>query len=111
VTSFHRSRVGGQLDIKPRRFATLLQRKRCDWSRYCRAGAFLEATSPMPRGVVPALEAVLPGNFPTALNDEEFNLFHLLDARRLVEIERSAARRSGDGLKSYCPCDVRWTRC
>ena len=90
--------LADQLDVKPTAVRdALLQAQTMGLVKVLpRAGAFLQAASPMPRGVVPALEAVLSGIFPIAWSDDEFNLFHLLDARRLVEIElvgRAAERR------------------
>jgi DNA-binding FadR family transcriptional regulator len=49
----------------------------------------------------PALEESLPGAFRAALIHDEQNLFHLLDSRRLIEIElagRAAERRRIEDL-------------
>ncbi|MDR3639367.1 MAG: FCD domain-containing protein [Isosphaeraceae bacterium] len=62
-----------------------------------RAGAFLQASTPAPR---PA-EGPLPDVLHSALVREEHNVLHLLDARRLVEIElvgRAAERRRLEDL-------------
>jgi DNA-binding FadR family transcriptional regulator len=67
-----------------------------------RAGAFLRAITPAAKTQpgTPA-ETPLPDAFYASLVQEDHNLFHLLDARRLVEIElagRSAERRRLEDL-------------
>jgi len=62
-----------------------------------RAGAFLQAGAPAP----PVTEGPLPDVFHAALVRDEHNVLHLLDARRLVEIElvgRAAERRRLEDL-------------
>ena len=65
-----------------------------------RAGAFLRANVPAATGA-PALEESLAGAVRESLTHGEQNLFHLLDARRLIEIElagRAAERRRLEDL-------------
>lgn len=62
-----------------------------------RAGAFLRASASTPKTVTRSLDASLH----SALAHDEHNLFHLLDARRLIEIElvgRTAERRRLEDL-------------
>lgn len=74
-----------------------------------RAGVFLRSNGPLPNGLLPGTvaadkqpgEPVLAGVFQAALSSEEHNALHLLDARRLVEIElagRAAERRRLEDL-------------
>lgn len=66
-----------------------------------RAGAFLRAVGPAASIAAPVLEESLPGVFQAALIHDEQNLFHLLDSRRLIEIElagRAAERRRIEDL-------------
>jgi GntR family transcriptional repressor for pyruvate dehydrogenase complex len=61
-----------------------------------RAGAFLRATAPASQAPAPSQEESPLGSLPAALIPEEHNPFHLLDARRLIEVEligRAAERR------------------
>ena len=66
-----------------------------------RAGAFLRANpSAIPESVT-TNETPLHDVFQTALVQDDYNLFHLLDARRLIEIElagRAAERRRLEDL-------------
>jgi len=65
-----------------------------------RAGVFLRAAGPEP-APRPPLETSLDELFQSALTQEDHNLFHLLDARRLIEIElagRAADRRRLEDL-------------
>lgn len=62
-----------------------------------RAGAFLQGGAP----TTPSSDGPLPDVFRTALLREEHNVLHLLDARRLIEIElvgRAAERRRLEDL-------------
>ncbi len=66
-----------------------------------RAGAFLRAPAPISSKPPAASSEPLPNVFQTSLVDNEHNLFHLLDARRLIEIElvgRAAQRRRLEDL-------------
>lgn len=66
-----------------------------------RSGAFLRAHAAAPKPVQPAPQTALPEGIHAALRQDEHNLFHLLDARRLIEIElagRSAERRRLEDL-------------
>lgn len=66
-----------------------------------RAGAFLKANVPTPHANGSAPEGSLPEILHSALNGDEHNPFHLLDARRLIEIElagRAADRRRLEDL-------------
>jgi len=66
-----------------------------------RAGAFLRTVNPAANSISPMVEPAVPDPIRIALNQGEHNLFHLLDARRLVEIElagRAAERRRLEDL-------------
>lgn len=66
-----------------------------------RAGVFLRANTSSISEVSPAVEVSLEDVFQTSLTHEKHNLFHLLDARRLIEIElagRAAERRRLEDL-------------
>ena len=52
-----------------------------------RAGAFLKTPVPSSNENSSALESPLPQVFQQVLNRGEHNLFHLLDSRRLIEVE------------------------
>lgn len=66
-----------------------------------RTGAFLKAAVPLPQSANSPVETALSDTLYGALIQDEHNLFHLLDARRLVEIElagRAAERRRLEDL-------------
>jgi GntR family transcriptional repressor for pyruvate dehydrogenase complex len=66
-----------------------------------RAGAFLKAAIPGPKPGSLPIETNLPDSLESGLSHDEHNLFHLLDARRLIEIElagRTAERRRLEDL-------------
>lgn len=66
-----------------------------------RAGAFLRASASTPKAAARSLDASLSESLDSALAHDEHNLFHLLDARRLIEIElvgRAAERRRLEDL-------------
>ena len=66
-----------------------------------RAGAFLRVSGPTLTKAVMSSEAAPVEAFLSGVNSDEHNLFHLLDARRLIEIElagRSAERRRLEDL-------------
>lgn len=66
-----------------------------------RAGAFLRASASTPKTATRSLDASLGESLDSALANDEPNLFHLLDARRLIEIElvgRAAERRRLEDL-------------
>lgn len=74
-----------------------------------RAGVFLRSHGPLPQNLLfktataatPNSEPLLAGVFQAALSSDEHNLLHMLDARRLIEIElagRAAERRRLEDL-------------
>lgn len=66
-----------------------------------RSGAFLRANGHLPGKATPPVDTVLSDIFQSALTHDEHNVFHLLDARRLIEIElagRAAERRRLEDL-------------
>lgn len=66
-----------------------------------RAGAFLTASISPVKSPAPADEMSLPEKNPPSFPRQEYNLFHLLDARRVIEIElvgRAAERRRLEDL-------------
>lgn len=66
-----------------------------------RSGAFLRANGHSPGKTTPPVDTVLSDIFQSALTHDEHNVFHLLDARRLIEIElagRAAERRRLEDL-------------
>lgn len=66
-----------------------------------RAGAFLRASASTSGSVPRTLDGALSESLHSSLTHDEHNLFHLLDARRLIEIElvgRSAERRRIEDL-------------
>jgi GntR family transcriptional repressor for pyruvate dehydrogenase complex len=66
-----------------------------------RAGAFLRASAPTPTVTSTVLGESLSGAFHSAITHDDQNLFHLLDARRLIEVElagRAAEQRSLEDL-------------
>ncbi len=74
-----------------------------------RAGVFLRSHGPLPHHLLSEVETsakstsdlVLAGVFQSAMSSDEHNVLHLLDARRLIEIElagRAAERRHVEDL-------------
>lgn len=69
-----------------------------------RAGVFLRGNGPLPKSVAicnASVEPFLPGSFQSSQLSDEHNVLHLLDARRLIEIElagRAAERRRLEDL-------------
>lgn len=65
-----------------------------------RAGVFLRANASLPTDHV---DAALEDVFQTALTNDEHNVFHLLDARRLIEIELAGRAAETRRLEDLLP--------
>lgn len=68
-----------------------------------RAGAFLKALGPGPSDLPALAEMSLTQVFQQALSREEHNLFHLLDARRLIEVELAGRAAEHRRLEDLLP--------
>jgi GntR family transcriptional repressor for pyruvate dehydrogenase complex len=68
-----------------------------------RAGAFLKTLVPGSSEVPPTAEASLLQVFHQALSRDEHNLFHLLDARRLIEVELAGRAAEHRRLEDLLP--------
>lgn len=68
-----------------------------------RAGAFLKTLVPGGSETVPLAEATLSQVFQQALARDEHNLFHLLDSRRLVEVELAGRAAEHRRLEDLLP--------
>lgn len=95
--------LAAQLDVKPTlvRDALLQARARGAVRIVPRTGAFLETTSPAARALTGPLDEAATAALQAALGRNTQNLLHLLDARRLIEVEliaRAAARRHIEDL-------------
>ena len=68
-----------------------------------RAGAFLKTPVPGSSEIPPLSEPALPHFFQQALLREEHNLFHLLDSRRLIEVELAGRAAEHRRLEDLLP--------
>jgi DNA-binding FadR family transcriptional regulator len=68
-----------------------------------RAGAFLQATAPVARANIESPEQALTSGLKGVLNHDGHNLFHLLDARRVIEMELVGRAASCRRLEDLLP--------
>ena len=92
-----------QLGVKPTlvRDALLQARARGAVRIVPRTGAFLQTTSPTARALIGPLDEAATAALQAVLGRNTQNLLHLLDARRLIEVEligRAAAKRQIEDL-------------
>lgn len=74
-----------------------------------RAGAFLQTA--VPNSSEMPLDSTLPHAFHQALHRDEHNLFHLLDSRRLIEVELAGRAAEHRRLEDLLPVRRAWKLC